>query len=170
MAATSVVIPIDSARQERISSRLYLVKPIAIHVCQKSGRWDLLNDMIQWGVIGLIEACDKFQPDRTESFDFYAKVRIRGTMLDGLASLYGQTLESEDKPDPSHLQDRGHELAEALASLPLKQREVVRLRLGGVSHAAIAKALTISRQASQQLESRAVYALRKRSKPLRKAA
>ena len=40
------------------------------------------DDLIQAGMIGLIEASRKFDPDQGASFETYAGIRIRGAMLD----------------------------------------------------------------------------------------
>jgi RNA polymerase sigma factor for flagellar operon FliA len=42
------------------------------------------NDLVSDGVIGLMDAIDKFEPDRGLQFQTYAVSRIRGSMVDGL--------------------------------------------------------------------------------------
>ena len=42
----------------------------------------LRRDLIQAGMIGLIEASRKFDPEQGASFETYAGIRIRGAMLD----------------------------------------------------------------------------------------
>lgn len=44
------------------------------------------NDLVSDGVIGLMDAIDKFDPDRGLQFQTYAVSRIRGAMVDGLRS------------------------------------------------------------------------------------
>jgi RNA polymerase sigma factor for flagellar operon FliA len=46
-----------------------------------------LDDLINAGVIGLIDAMVKYDPSRDNSFKTYAEFRIRGAMLDELRSL-----------------------------------------------------------------------------------
>jgi RNA polymerase sigma factor for flagellar operon FliA len=46
-----------------------------------------LGDLISYGVFGLIDAIDKFDPDRGVKFETYAVTRIRGAILDGLRAL-----------------------------------------------------------------------------------
>ena len=43
-----------------------------------------VDDLISYGVFGLIDAIDKYDPDRAVKFETYAIARIRGAMLDGL--------------------------------------------------------------------------------------
>jgi len=42
------------------------------------------GDLVSWGVIGLLDALDKFRPDKGSKFKNYAAVRIRGAILDEL--------------------------------------------------------------------------------------
>ncbi len=46
-----------------------------------------LDDLISAGVIGLIDAIEKFDPSRETQFKTYAEIRIRGAMLDELRAL-----------------------------------------------------------------------------------
>ena len=46
-----------------------------------------INDLISSGVIGLIDAIEKYDPTREAKFKTYAEFRIRGSMLDELRSL-----------------------------------------------------------------------------------
>ncbi len=41
-----------------------------------------IDDLIQAGMIGLLEASKNYDPSRGASFETYAKIRIRGAMLD----------------------------------------------------------------------------------------
>ncbi len=43
-----------------------------------------VDDLISYGVFGLMDAIDKFDPDRQVKFETYAIARIRGAMLDGM--------------------------------------------------------------------------------------
>ena len=42
------------------------------------------NDLVSDGVIGLMDAVDKFEPERGLQFQTYAVTRIRGSIVDGL--------------------------------------------------------------------------------------
>jgi RNA polymerase sigma factor for flagellar operon FliA len=44
-------------------------------------------DLVGWGVFGLIDAIDKFEPERGIKFETYAMTRIKGAILDGLRSI-----------------------------------------------------------------------------------
>lgn len=41
-----------------------------------------IDDLIQAGVVGLLEACERYRPQETASFATFAGIRIRGAMLD----------------------------------------------------------------------------------------
>lgn len=43
-----------------------------------------VDDLVSYGVFGLIDAIDKFDPSRQIKFETYAIARIRGSMLDSL--------------------------------------------------------------------------------------
>jgi RNA polymerase sigma factor for flagellar operon FliA len=59
-----------------------LVKRIAFHLMSRLPASVQVDDLIQAGMIGLIEASRKFDPEQGASFDTYAGIRIRGAMLD----------------------------------------------------------------------------------------
>lgn len=44
-------------------------------------------DLVGWGVFGLIDAIDKFDPERGIKFETYAMTRVKGAILDGLRSI-----------------------------------------------------------------------------------
>lgn len=45
------------------------------------------EEVIQWGMIGLVDALKKWDPNRENKFKTYAEFRIRGSILDGLRSI-----------------------------------------------------------------------------------
>lgn len=61
-----------------------LVKRIAYHLKARLPGSVELDDMIQAGMIGLLEAADRFDELRGAQFETYATQRIRGSMLDEL--------------------------------------------------------------------------------------
>lgn len=66
---------------------LPLVKHLARRILTKLPPSIELNDLIGAGVIGLLDAVDKFNPDRNVKFKTYAEIRIRGAILDSLRAL-----------------------------------------------------------------------------------
>ncbi len=61
-----------------------LVSRIARHIKGRLPDSVLLDDLIQAGMIGLIEAARQFDSSRGASFETYAGIRIRGAILDEL--------------------------------------------------------------------------------------
>jgi len=61
-----------------------LVKRIAYHLLARLPASVLVDDLIQAGMIGLMEAARRFDDSQGASFETYAGIRIRGTMLDEL--------------------------------------------------------------------------------------
>jgi RNA polymerase sigma factor for flagellar operon FliA len=59
-----------------------LVKRIACHLINRLPASVQLEDMIQAGMIGLLEATGKYDATQGASFETYAGIRIRGSMLD----------------------------------------------------------------------------------------
>lgn len=65
-----------------ITDNLTLVKRIAHHIMAKLPPNIELDDLIQAGMLGLIEAASHYDASRGASFETYAGIRIRGAILD----------------------------------------------------------------------------------------
>ena len=59
-----------------------LVKKVACHLIARLPPSVQLDDLIQSGMIGLIEASKNFDATKGASFETFAGIRIRGAMLD----------------------------------------------------------------------------------------
>ena len=59
-----------------------LVKRIAYHLLARLPASVQVDDLIQAGMIGLLEASRKYDPIKGASFETFAGIRIRGSMLD----------------------------------------------------------------------------------------
>jgi RNA polymerase sigma factor for flagellar operon FliA len=64
-----------------------LVKRIAYHLAGRLPASVEVDDLIQSGMLGLLEAAANYTADRGASFETYAGIRIRGAMLDALRKL-----------------------------------------------------------------------------------
>ena len=64
-----------------------LVKRIAYHLAGRLPSSVEVADLIQAGMLGLLEAAANYTADRGASFETYAGIRIRGAMLDALRKL-----------------------------------------------------------------------------------
>lgn len=73
-----------SAEAALLQQHAELVKRIAYHVAARLPPSVDVDDLIQAGVIGLIEASRHYNGERGASFETYAGIRIRGAMMDEL--------------------------------------------------------------------------------------
>ncbi len=64
-----------------------LVKHMALRLFSRLPDHVPIDDLISAGVIGLIDAVDKYDSGQGIPFKFYAKIRIRGAMLDEIRSM-----------------------------------------------------------------------------------
>jgi len=64
-----------------------LVKRIAYHLAGRLPASVEVDDLIQAGMLGLLEAAGHFSAGRGASFETYAGIRIRGAMIDALRKL-----------------------------------------------------------------------------------
>ena len=74
-------------RNRQIQDNLHLVRPIARHYAQQTGQDH--DDLLQVGYLGLIKACNRFEPQRGNSFPSFAKPHIRGAILHFLRDKVG---------------------------------------------------------------------------------
>jgi RNA polymerase sigma factor for flagellar operon FliA len=74
-------------REALIVESLPLIKHIAHKVAMRLPATIELRDLVNAGVIGLLDAIDKFEPERGVKFKTYAEVRVRGAILDSLRDL-----------------------------------------------------------------------------------
>ena len=69
---------------ELIMRHVELVKRIAHHLAGRLPATVDVNDLMQSGMVGLLEAARNFDASRGASFETYAGIRIRGAMLDDI--------------------------------------------------------------------------------------
>lgn len=74
-------------RDRFIVDHLVTCRVIALHIQRSLPAHVELDDLIQAGVLGLIDAADKYNPNKQINFSVYAKHRIRGAILDSLRKL-----------------------------------------------------------------------------------
>lgn len=70
--------------EELVVRHSALVRRIAYHLMARLPSSVEVGDLIQSGMIGLIEAARNYSPARAANFETYAGIRIRGAMLDEL--------------------------------------------------------------------------------------
>jgi len=74
----------DTQRDGLFEDNLSLVKIIAHHIGVRLPPGKDIEDLIQVGMIGLLEAAKSYQPRSGAEFKTYASIRIRGAILDEL--------------------------------------------------------------------------------------
>lgn len=74
----------DRKANEMVKNYAPLVKRIAYHLMARLPSSVVVDDLIQAGMVGLLEAARNYKPDLGASFETYSGIRIRGAMLDEL--------------------------------------------------------------------------------------
>jgi RNA polymerase sigma factor for flagellar operon FliA len=77
----------ENARSRLAEHFLPLVKYVIDRIAYKLPEFVDREDLISEGIVGLIDAIDKFELERELKFETYAVVRIRGAVLDSLRQL-----------------------------------------------------------------------------------
>jgi RNA polymerase sigma factor for flagellar operon FliA len=77
----------DLGREQLILEHLPQIKYIAHRISTKLPSHVELNDLVSAGVIGLLDAVEKFDPSRGVKFKTYAELRVKGAILDSLRNL-----------------------------------------------------------------------------------
>ena len=72
---------------ELVARHSELVKRIAYHLAGRLPPSVEVDDLMQAGMLGLLEAASNYAPNRGASFETYAGIRIRGAMIDALRKL-----------------------------------------------------------------------------------
>ena len=67
---------------DQIVRHASLVKRIAYHLLNRLPPTVQVDDLIQAGMVGLLEAASNFDPEMGASFETFAGIRIRGSMID----------------------------------------------------------------------------------------
>lgn len=66
----------------QVEQYAYLVRRIALHMIARLPASVQLDDLLQAGMLGLLEAAQKFDGGKGASFETYAGIRIRGAIVD----------------------------------------------------------------------------------------
>jgi RNA polymerase sigma factor for flagellar operon FliA len=77
----------DSHRESIIKEFSHIVKAMAHRLAYRLPAYMDAEDLVSVGIIGLMDAMDKYDPGREAKFKTYAEFRIRGAMLDEIRSM-----------------------------------------------------------------------------------
>ncbi|HEY3703660.1 MAG TPA: FliA/WhiG family RNA polymerase sigma factor [Terracidiphilus sp.] len=98
-----------TAEQERILlEHLPVVRFLARRIHERLPQHVDIEDLVSAGVVGLLDAFTKFDPDKKVQFRSYAQFRIRGAILDSLRTLDWS---------PRELRRKGRAVEEAIRNL-----------------------------------------------------
>ena len=78
----------DFTKRDRlIMEHAPLVKYIAHRIAMRLPPQIDIDDLINSGVLGLMDAIEKFDPSKEVKFKTYAEIRVKGAILDELRSM-----------------------------------------------------------------------------------
>src|ERR1044071_2286509 len=115
------------ARRNEYAAKFFpYIEKVARRLARRLPAHVEIDDLISSGVIGLMEAAERFDPERVDRFEAFAEFRIRGAMLDDLRSR--DTLSRDMRRLSNELRDAPRRLAAQLG-LPPDHEEIAK-RLG----------------------------------------
>src|SRR5450755_2385126 len=79
--------PFPGASEELLLEQLPQVKYIARRIHERLPQHVAFDDLVHAGIVGLIDAMQKFDVSKNVCFSSYAKFRIRGAILDSLREM-----------------------------------------------------------------------------------
>ena len=84
---TNTALAWAAQREQVLLENMPLVRMVAYHMLERLPQHVELDDLVSAGVVGLIDAYNKFDPSKEVLFRSYAVVRIRGAILDSLRGM-----------------------------------------------------------------------------------
>lgn len=114
-----------TARQRLVHLYYPLVKHVARGLASSLSRQADLDDLEGYGAEGLIDAVDRFDPDRGVQFPTFAAHRIRGAVYDGIRA--GDWVPRSVRRKARELQEVDAELASARGRVPTEEEEAAAL-------------------------------------------
>jgi len=77
----------DDAREQLILKHMRIVKYVAGRMAMHVPSSVELDDLVGWGVLGLMDAIEKFNHLKNIKFTTYSTIRIRGSIIDQIRTL-----------------------------------------------------------------------------------
>ncbi len=99
-------------REALILEHTSLIRHVAGRIAMRLPAHVPLEDLTSAGVLGLIDAVDKFDPDQNVKFKTYAEFRIRGAILDELRAM--DWVPRSVRKKSSRLEDTYHQVQNQL--------------------------------------------------------
>jgi len=85
--AAAAYAAVAGSREDVLRRHLPLVRRVVQRVAARKPPHIEVDDLVSWGIVGLLDAISKYDPKKEASFSTYAQFRIRGAVLDHLRSL-----------------------------------------------------------------------------------
>ncbi|HEY2730255.1 MAG TPA: RNA polymerase sigma factor FliA [Polyangia bacterium] len=117
-----------SRRNEYAAKFFPYIEKVARRLARRLPAHVEIDDLISSGVIGLMEAAERFDPNRVDRFEAFAEFRIRGAMLDDLRSR--DTLSRDMRRLSNELRDATRRLEAQLGRTPDHEEIAKRLGVG----------------------------------------
>ena len=107
---------VQRCRPDQVEALIRAYAPVIKYIAQRLAcrlpASVCLEDLISAGVLGLMDAIEKYDPTRATTFKTYAELRIRGAMLDALRELDWV---------PRTVREKEHALTQAHAEIERRQ-------------------------------------------------
>ncbi|HZD47762.1 MAG TPA: FliA/WhiG family RNA polymerase sigma factor, partial [Silvibacterium sp.] len=104
-------LPMTEEYEQVVVEHLPIVRFLARRIHERLPHQVDIEDLVSAGVLGLIDAFQKFDPGKKVQFRSYAQFRIRGAILDSLRTLDWS---------PRDLRRKGRSIEEAIRSLTVR--------------------------------------------------
>src|SRR5215471_8034127 len=117
----------EEERQRLLTEQLPQVRYIARRIHERLPQHVPFEDLVHAGVIGLIDALQKFDQGKHVQFGSYAKFRIRGAILDSLREMDWSPRELRRKA--RQVEEALHQLRSELGRNPSEQELAAALRV-----------------------------------------
>ena len=146
-----------------------MVAAIARSVIRKLPPSFEVEDLVQEGMIGLLEAHERFNPEFGVPFAVYASHRVRGAMLVSVRRRQYRNATHEALEDVAQMspileliemRQRTTMVAKAVSELPERERKVIEFRAAGMKMKQIGARLGVTEMRAIQIRQRAEDELR----------
>ena len=119
----------DRLEQDQlVQDHLRLVRLVARRMAARLPAHVELDDLVHFGVLGLMDAAKKYEPDRAIQFKTYAELRIKGAIVDGLRDL--DWMPRSLRRRKRDLDQASHALEQKLGRSPTREELASHLGLG----------------------------------------
>jgi RNA polymerase sigma factor FliA len=116
-----MVAPAPAVADDVIRQHLPLVRRVVQRLAPRRPAQVSVDDLVSWGIEGLLDALQKYDPAKQAAFTTYAQFRIRGAILDRVR---GQDWVSRGTRQKAALLERTYRMLEHKLGRPAAEEEV----------------------------------------------